>query len=290
MRFPSNSFTNTLGGLSMAALILSAAAAPSEAQKVTIPLPHVAQPGQMSRFKQVLTLDMTMFAQGQSIPMQMEMVMTLKQNYGFPREDGLTPTTTTVQISRLDGNAMGQKLPDVMKDIPALPQVTAFFDRQGNIHDMKMTGMKVKGLPESFKLNPADMLQSGLAFAQPLGEVEIGVPVEKSVDLPMSGMNMGFRMQYVPMDIVELQGEKAVKFFVTADTLIDLGIDSQKLGLPAGVDGDGSAQISGEMVVGLSTGEVVSQNMDMSMMMNIKVADMPFAVDMNLNLTGYRLQ
>lgn len=279
----------TLTRFAAVALVLATAGAVC-AQTATIPLPPLVLQGHTSQFKLVMDMDMTMFMMNQSMPMRMTMVLLQKQQYGKHGADGLVPVTTSMTLSRFDGSAMGQAMPSMKGKMPKIPSVTSFFDRQGQLRDIKISGMQMKGVPKNIRIDATQFAQSANAFAPPSGEVQIGVPITRQIELPMDGMNLAFSVDYTPIDIVTAGGEEAVKFFVSSDTQIDLSMDAAKWGLPKDFAGKGNAQITGEMLVGTKTGELIKQDMDMGMMFTCTVAQSEFAADLKMKLTGYRLK
>ena len=282
-----------------AAVILACLCAPGAlAQKVSIPLPFDTLQGKTSKFKTVLDLDLNLFVMDQGLPVQGQAVLIHNVTYGARQPDGLAPVTTSLRISRLEGFVMGQSVPELKKALAGmsgLPKVTSFFTRKGQLHSIKVSGVPGAPKPVFLKVDQppgAGATPSPMLIA-PGGEVELGVPVVLKQDLRSVGLDGQFSIQIIPVDIVRAAGEEALQFVVTTEGGQVIRFDSRGMGLPGDApafSGSASVNVSGEILVGLRTGEPIRQDLEASVMVSADSGPVPVAGDLKIRMTGFRLQ
>ncbi|BCW97480.1 MAG: hypothetical protein KatS3mg024_0307 [Armatimonadota bacterium] len=267
------------------------------AQKITIPLPFDTLPGKTSKFKTVVDLDMNLFMMNQGLPIQGQLVMIQNVRYGTRQADGLAPVTTSLRISKLEGSVMGQSVPELKKALarmPEMPTVTSFFTRKGQLHSIKVSGIPGSAKPFVMKLDTSQI--PGASFpmlSPPNGEIELGVPLVLKQGLSAAGIAGDFSVQVIPVEVLRAAGEDAVQFVVTSDGGQMIRFDSRGMGLPADVPaftGSASINVSGEMLVGLRSGEPIRQNLEASVMVSADSGSVPVAGDLKIRLAGFRLQ
>ncbi len=279
-----------------AILLAGLSAASASAQKVSIPQPFDVLQGKTSKFKLVADLDMTLFVMNQSLPISGQLVAIQNVRYGARQPDGLAPVTTSFRISKLEGSVMGQSVPELKQSLagmPELPKVTSFYTRRGELHSLKVSGVPGTRAPMFVKLDPSQMAaMSNQLLMPPAGEVELGVPRVVRQDLSAAGIDGSFEVQILPVEVVRAAGEDAVRFLVTSGDGQVIRFESRGQGLPADIAFSGSASISvsGEMLVGLRSGEPIRQNLDAAVMLTADTPQAPMAGDLRIRLTGFRLQ
>jgi len=281
-----------------AALILACLCAQGAlAQKVSIPLPFDTLQGKTSKFKTVVDLDLNLFVMDQGLPVQGQAVLIQNVTYGARQPDGLAPVTTSLRISRLEGFVMGRSVAELKKALAGmsgLPKVTSFFTRKGQLHSIKVSGVPGAPKPVFLKVDqtPGAGASSPMLIA-PGGEVELGVPVVLKQDLRPVGLDGQFSIQIIPVDIVRAAGEEALQFVVTTEGGQVIRFDSRGMGLPADApafSGSASVNVSGEILVGLRTGEPIRQDLEASVMVSADSGPAPVAGDLKIRMTGFRLQ
>lgn len=280
-----------------AALLVCTCAGSAAAQKITIPLPFDTLQGKTSKFKTVVDLDLNLFVRDQGLPIQGQAVLIQNVRYGARQADGLAPVTTSLRISKLEGSVMGQSVPELKKALskmPEMPTVTSFFTRKGQLHSIKVSGIPGSAKPFSMKLDSSQIPgASSPMLLPPNGEIELGVPTVLKQDLSAAGIEGQFNIQIIPLEVVRTAGEEAVQFVVTSDGGQMIRFDSRGMGLPADVPaftGSASINVSGEMLVGLRSGEPIRQNLEASVMVSADSASIPVAGDLKIRMTGFRLQ
>ncbi len=286
----------------ISALLASAMQTASAGEIISVPVAASAQQGKVSKFKQFFTLDSRISALDKTLPLQMSMSMFQTQKYGYLK-DGLIPVTTSLSFGQFSGNIGGksftQDLAKAIKSarVPKLPTVTAFMTQSGDLRKIKMTGLPNTKGPVSMMIPRMDQLTAAsMNLLPPTGALELGRSIRRQLSFPVQGAKIDGQIGYTPVEVTEAGGEPVVKIVLDGDGSITADLAalaksshgaSASSALPA--SGQGHAIITGNVLIGLNSGELVRQDIKVALFVDLNVMGQAISGDMDIVLGGYRM-
>ncbi|MCC6485644.1 MAG: hypothetical protein IT209_12425 [Armatimonadetes bacterium] len=272
---------------------------------LSVPVAAVAQQGKTSKFKQYVKVDSRLSAQDRSVPLKMSLSMFQIQKYGYLK-DGLIPVTTSLSFGQFNGNVGGksvtQDLTSALKRarVPKMPSVTAFMTQEGDVRKVKISGLPNTKGPISMLIPKDDQIAAASAeLMPPNGVLELGRSLRRDVNIPMPGARLSGQLSYTPFDVTEAGGEPVVKILVDGEGSVsaDFAAIAESLAqgaslpvnVPAGsAGGEVHALVSGSILIGLNSGEMVRQDVKVTLFLNMNVMGQGVSGDMDITLGGYR--
>lgn len=275
-----------------------------------IPNAAEARQGQTSKFKYILDGKVSVMAAGQKMPASLSAVATVTHKYGYLKE-GLYPVTINAQLTSLKGNFAGQSIPkDAIKEM-APPVTTLFYDQDGLVRKAR-TAMSVKGKQQTQVWMPsADELakMSQQAFIPQTKNLVIGQTFVQNFNYPEKDPMFPLVVTFVPVEVVQIQGEQAIRLQVQANTLADLGdlykeasrqmqIASADAGLQGllgpeqlniQMGGKMYLNIDGNVYMGLNSGEMLKHDLKPYFLMQMDMMGQMMDVELDMTLNGYRI-
>ena len=289
-------------------VILAVAVASAHAGEIiSLPTAAVSQQGKTSKFKQFLTMNSRITAQGKTLPVAVNISMFQTQKYGYS-SNGLIPVTTSIAIGNIGGTVDGQSIASQMPKnfkFPPMPSITSYVTESGKIAKVKVTD-NAKGKPKTMVMTPKmdDITQAMMGFLPPSGTLELGQPIRKEISLPIPGAKVSGQVTFVPLKVIEVGGEPVVEIMIDGDGSMsaqtDLGQVASSLGKSAGaqvpknmpkmdIAGNGNMIVNGTMLIGLNSGEPVRQDIKITVFLDVAMMGQTVSGDMDLTIGGYRI-
>lgn len=297
-------------GAAFLAVVVTLPAAVWGQASYDIPLAAESRQGQTSRFKYILDGQVAVMAAGQKMPASLNVVATVTHKYGYLKE-GLYPVTVSAQLGSLKGNFAGQSIPkNAVKEIVP-PVTTVFYDKDGLVRKAR-AAMAVNGRKQTQVWMPsAEELakMSQQAFIPKTKNLVIGEAFVQSFSYPEKDPVFPLVVTFVPVEVVQIQGEPAIRLQVQANALADMGdlykeasrqmqiasadaglqglFDSRQMNIQ--MDGKMYLNIDGNVYMGLKSGEMLKHDLKPYFLIQMDMMGQPMDVELEMTLSGYRI-